>query len=419
MVSGSNILIVEHSPEMARLYRRLLLEEPFMLDVVIAPAQVSAEVTARRPDLLVLDIYAVGEYAFAALDELRADEVARAVPVVVTTTSPEIAQASLASYNVRAAFVKPFDLDEFVDTLAREVGRGTMQAAIAVDEEPPSDFAAHAERVLARQSRSIIFRWIQRLRGELPWSERDDLDLADLIDYAPVVLQVLDVRLHYDHPSEFMERHPEAVTRAQEHARLRATQGIPFGAALREYALLRDEVWYALKAGAPSAGSLDEVLDTERAINGTLDAMVTAAAAAFAEEPPPPGDTELPYARITLPLALRGQGSRGAACQRTKPLSSSSRSGSRASTKTSGHGISEGANQAISVTSSESAGSSSVVQAYDAKTTEGSRSEKTPLSAVMVEVDAGLLAGLAEECFLGRLTGLDVARRAVPHPATA
>ena len=294
MVSGSNILIVEHSADMARLYQRLLEEEPFVLDVVVAPARVSAEVAARRPGLLVLDIRPLGEYAFAALDELRADEAARAVPVIVTTTSPEIAQASLASYNVRAAFVKPFDLDEFLETLAREVGQGTMQASIAGDEEPPSDFAAYAERVLARQSRSIIFRWIQRLRDELPWSERDDLDLADLIDYAPVILQVLDVRLHYGNPSGFMERHPEAVARAQEHARLREAQGIPFGAALREYALLRDEIWYALKTGAPPAGSLDGVFDTERAINGTLDAMVTAAAAAFAEEPAPPGDAELP-----------------------------------------------------------------------------------------------------------------------------
>ncbi len=289
------ILIIEHSPDMAMLYRRVLEEEALAVDAVVAPVDVLAEVRRREPALLVLDVLPLGAGAFASLDQLRVDDSSREVAVVVITTSQEIAEASLASYNVRAALVKPFDLGEFVGLVLREVDRPGLHTAISADDQPASDFASYAERRLARDSSNIIFRWIQRMRGELPWSERDDLGLAELIDYAPEILKVLDVRLHYEHPAAFMEKHPDAVTRARDHALLRAEQGIGFGAALREYALLRDELWNALRANAPVSTNPDEVFEVERAINATFDAIVNAAAAAFAEEPPPPrANDELP-----------------------------------------------------------------------------------------------------------------------------
>ena len=98
-----------------------------------------------------------------------------------------------------------------------------------------------------------------------------------------------------------------AVLRAAELVRLREHAAEPGGAdgraglheavvaALREYALLRDELWNALRANAPVSTNPDEVFEVERAINATFDAIVNAAAAAFAEEPPPPrANDELP-----------------------------------------------------------------------------------------------------------------------------
>lgn len=288
------VLVVEHSLDVAALYRRMLEDEGFVVESAVGPLDVVREVRRHQPQLVVLDVLPHGEQALATLDRLREDDVARDVPVVVTTTSQQIADAALASYNVRAALVKPLDLAEFLETVAREVGRPTMHASIPEEEEPPGDFARYAEQVLARRSRHIVFGWIQRLRREPPWSERDDLGLADLIDHAPVLLKALDVRLHYDAPAAFFERHPEAVERAQHHARLRMRQGMAFGATLREYALLREEIWSALRARRPASAEPDEILDVERAINGTLDTLIAAAAAAVAEGPLSPGTTEPP-----------------------------------------------------------------------------------------------------------------------------
>jgi CheY-like chemotaxis protein len=284
---GNSILVVERSRDLSVAYERLLGEQ-VVVETLLAPVDVVAEARRARPLLLVLDLVPAAGLGFEALDRLREDAVAREIPVVVTTTSREMAEASLASYNVRAALVKPFNLDEFVALVMREVGQPTLHAAVSPSEEPAPGFAAVAERVLAADSRNIVFRWIQRLREEAPWRERDDLGLADLIDYAPVILKVLDVRLHYETPEDFLSHHPEATERARAHAQLRASQGIGFGAALREYALLREEIWSALRLSPASLIAVDEFFEVERAINGTLDAIVIATSAAFVEEASPP-----------------------------------------------------------------------------------------------------------------------------------
>jgi hypothetical protein len=102
------------------------------------------------------------------------------------------------------------------------------------------------------------------------------------------VVEALDLRLHYRTPGEFFERHPEALEQAQRHAVYRREQGLSHGATLREYALLRQEIWTALGADAVPAVDPYEFFQVERAINATLDGIVTATAAAYAGEPPPP-----------------------------------------------------------------------------------------------------------------------------------
>src|SRR5690606_31023073 len=113
--------------ELGRLYRISLEEEGLEVDLVIDPGDVVSVVRERQPSLLVLDLLPPDEQSYELLDRLRADDIARGVPVITLTTQSRLAETSLASYNVRASFAKPFELDDFVEAVRREAQVPTMQ----------------------------------------------------------------------------------------------------------------------------------------------------------------------------------------------------------------------------------------------------------------------------------------------------
>lgn len=282
-------LVLDHSADLGALFARILEDAEFPAVAVSGEDDLIAEVRRLSPQLVVLDLVPSGDRTFQLLDALRADDEGRVVPVVVITTSPQVAAEALASYNVSASLVKPFDLDSFIEAARVAVGKATMHAGLPA--ETPGGFMDQIERILSEQARGIIFGWVQRLERESPWGDRADLDLAALIDHAPLVIETLDVRLHYESPHDFFERHPEALVRARAHAQLRQRQGVPYSSALREYGLLRAEIWRTLRERVSGALPVQEFFQVERAINGTLDVIISATAAELAgEEPLSPED---------------------------------------------------------------------------------------------------------------------------------
>jgi putative two-component system response regulator len=158
----ARVLIIEHSSDLATLYERMLVDENLEARVSVAPADPLEAVRQHEPALIVLDILPYGDDIFAIVDALRSDHATRDIPVVALTTSAEIAEGALASYNVRTALVKPFDLEEFT-TLVHQEMDSPRTAGQRQDSGVPDGFLRHAEEVLARHARDIVFRWVQRL----------------------------------------------------------------------------------------------------------------------------------------------------------------------------------------------------------------------------------------------------------------
>lgn len=284
MPGDGRILLIEHHEELGRLYRITLEEEGFAVDLVIDPPDVVKIVREREPALLILDLLPPNEQSYALLDRLRTDDVARGVPVLTLTTQGHLAETSLASYNVRRSFAKPFDIDALVEAV-REASRTPTLQGRAPRPRPESDDARdHAEHILAERSRQIVFRWMQRIRTLPPWRDRPDLSFQDLIDYAPVVLKLIDVRLHYTSHDEFFQRHPDALERARGHARIRQSQNIGAVSAIEEYVLLREEIWAELRAESHEEGVRRGMFEVERAINYTLDVIIVATLRAYLEQ---------------------------------------------------------------------------------------------------------------------------------------
>ena len=97
----------------------------------------------------------------------------------------------------------------------------------------------------------------------------------------PLVVEALDLALHTRDPRRFFPEHPEALTRLQAHARTRHAQGIGLVELVREYTVLRDEVWRLFQRHLPAQLQPNEVLTLAGAINLTLDQVVEASIAAY------------------------------------------------------------------------------------------------------------------------------------------
>lgn len=284
MPQERRILVVEHNRELGRLYQATLEDEGFEVDLLVAPADLLSSVREGLPALLVLDLPPPAEDALALLDSLRTDEVACEVPVVALTTQDALADEAISSYNVRQTFAKPFDLDDFVRAVAEHSAQRSMLASVPHPRPSTGTAQDAAEHLLAERSRHIVFRWVQRIRGLPPWRDRPDLTLEDLIDHAPGVLGLIDVRLHYVTDDEFFRRHPDALERARGHALARKAQNIGVVSAVEEYVLLREELWREIAEQYPRGGELEGAYQVERAINRTLDTVIVATLRAYLEQ---------------------------------------------------------------------------------------------------------------------------------------
>jgi len=283
MADPPGVLLLEHEENLGRLFRSVLEDEGFQVELVLDPRDVVEEVRRRQPALLVLDLLPPTDDALETLDALRADDVARTVPIVALTTVDDVYHQGVSSYNVRVVLQKPFELDAFIDAVREHASSPSLLQRVQAPRPAGDDFQSYAEHVLANRSRQIVFRWMQRIRTKSPWRERS-LDAQDLIDYAPRILQVIDVRLHYGSHEEFFSHHPEALQRAADHARMRMSQDIGIVPATSEYVMLREEIWREFRPEEYGTTDLQSFLAVEGAINGTVDAVIVATMTAYLHE---------------------------------------------------------------------------------------------------------------------------------------
>jgi CheY-like chemotaxis protein len=123
-VEPAQILLVEDSPGDVRLTREALRDAKICNELHVVRDGVSAlaylrgegeHAGAPRPDIVLLDLNLPRKDGREVLEEMKADDELRRIPVIVLTTS--VAEGDvLRSYDlhVNAYVTKPLDLDGFV-----------------------------------------------------------------------------------------------------------------------------------------------------------------------------------------------------------------------------------------------------------------------------------------------------------------
>lgn len=109
------VLIAEDDPGIAEVLCLALAERlDVETDVVANGALVMDSISARRPDLVILDVELPGLNGLDVFDLLRSDPHWQGVPVLFLTGLPERAQTANAPIGVHEILAKPFDIDDLI-----------------------------------------------------------------------------------------------------------------------------------------------------------------------------------------------------------------------------------------------------------------------------------------------------------------
>ncbi len=116
----ARVLVVEDDPEIVALYRDILTEEGWDVDVGELGLLANSDTPVGTPDVILLD-WMLGHQAEGAnvLRRLRADPATSAIPVVVCTVAAKTiaaVEAELITLGIPIV-PKPFQVDEMLDVL--------------------------------------------------------------------------------------------------------------------------------------------------------------------------------------------------------------------------------------------------------------------------------------------------------------
>lgn len=128
------VLVVEHTPDVADLWAAVLGEAGYVVQCLLGPVEIEAELRRRRPCLLVVDLRPPRAEARRLLDELRKLPADVRVPVLATTTYAPLLQMDLAAYGIGATIGKPFDVDDLLMAVRRAMGsRWTVERGLSAE----------------------------------------------------------------------------------------------------------------------------------------------------------------------------------------------------------------------------------------------------------------------------------------------
>ena len=124
------VLIAEDDPDIADVLRQALTDRlTVAIDAVANGALVIDAVSARRPDLLILDVALPGLNGLDVFDLLRSDVHWQGIPVLFLTALPDRAATALDANGVHEVISKPFDVNDLIARAERLLGEAATKVA--------------------------------------------------------------------------------------------------------------------------------------------------------------------------------------------------------------------------------------------------------------------------------------------------
>ena len=120
-----HIFAVNGSPDFLDLIRLLFQEEDFNVTTTNFVPDTFEQITAAKPDLLLVDLVVGQEAGLELLEHLGTGHATQRIPLIVTSTSQRLldeVQIDPDRYRGQGFLSKPFDLDDLLAMVAALVG---------------------------------------------------------------------------------------------------------------------------------------------------------------------------------------------------------------------------------------------------------------------------------------------------------
>lgn len=205
------VLLVDDEPVFGETTAELLRRQGYHCDIATTVDQAQALLTATAYDALVADIMLPGNAGMALLKVAQSRH--PGLPIILVTGYPSVETAVQSlDHGVFAYKIKPFDLDDFLETVAQAVRRGRLQQGLR-DEAGRAEALTQRLRELAdiighdSGSDALDLTARQYLRvvlASVSESLLEALGVLDLVDMPAAEL-----------PLRKLARHPDAIVYRQ------------------------------------------------------------------------------------------------------------------------------------------------------------------------------------------------------------
>lgn len=117
-MTGKRVLIIDDDPHILESVSRYLELEGFMTNTALSGPEGIDKALQERPHIIVLDIMMPEMDGFQVMDNLKANEALRQIPVIMLTAKGSDQDVMLGWRSGVANYItKPFDLEELVHAI--------------------------------------------------------------------------------------------------------------------------------------------------------------------------------------------------------------------------------------------------------------------------------------------------------------
>jgi CheY-like chemotaxis protein len=118
-----HLFVVNGSPDFLRIVRELFEEEGYGVTTSEFVPTVFARIVMRHPDALIIDLAPGDPAPWDLLEQLHAETQTTDIPILVTSTSPQLLDQAQARYETHHSYLaKPMDFDALVRAVGEMVG---------------------------------------------------------------------------------------------------------------------------------------------------------------------------------------------------------------------------------------------------------------------------------------------------------
>jgi CheY-like chemotaxis protein len=121
MQTAGDILVVDDDKPTVVFIAEALRDEGYTVRTALTPADARAAIVACHPDLVLVDLHLPGKTGDILVQDLKDDGLAH-IPIILMTADAQAAQ-ELSMEGIDYCLLKPFNLDELIDCVAKYIGR--------------------------------------------------------------------------------------------------------------------------------------------------------------------------------------------------------------------------------------------------------------------------------------------------------